>query len=404
MKILHLIPTVDPKYGGPIEGILSSAPLLAALGHQRSVACLDHPTDPWIASFPLDVFPLGTRPTARRKLLRRWLPWVRYDFSNELIPWLKEHAREFDIIVVNGLWNYIDLAARSALSRSDVPYFVFTHGMLDPWFKKTYPIKHFFKQMVWWFSEGPLLARAENVIFTCDEERLLARNAFWPYRVREAVIRYGTIYTEGNVAQQTAAFYEKVPSVKDRKFLLFLSRIHPKKGCDLLIKAFAKTAHKDPNLDLLMAGPDDVNWTPELIALSESLGIRTRIHWPGMLRGDEKWGAFHASEMFILPSHQENFGIAVAEALACAKPVLISDKINIWREIDAQGAGLVAEDNLVGTISLIDRFLEMTPDAKSKMTKAARATFLMHFDMTTNIHQFIEILEGSKRNASECQQ
>src|SRR6185369_13539161 len=131
-----------------------------------------------------------------------------------------------------------------------------------------------------------------------------------------------------------AAFFAAFPALKGRQFLLFLGRVHPKKGCDLLIRAFAKSLDKiAPDMDLVMAGPDQVNWVPELKALTKRLGVDNRVHWPGMLTGALKWGAFHSADALVLPSHQENFGIAVAEAMACCTPALISDKVNIWREV-----------------------------------------------------------------------
>jgi glycosyltransferase involved in cell wall biosynthesis len=157
--------------------------------------------------------------------------------------------------------------------------------------------------------------------------------------------------------------------------LLFLSRIHEKKGCDLLIEAFARTADLDPNVQLVMAGPDQTGWATALKAQAERLGIADRITWTGMLQGDLKWGAFYASELFVLPSHQENFGIAVAEALGCGLPVLISNKVNIWREIEADGAGLVGNDDVRDTEHNLRRWLGMDAAARSHMSALARQTF-----------------------------
>jgi glycosyltransferase involved in cell wall biosynthesis len=116
-----------------------------------------------------------------------------------------------------------------------------------------------------------------------------------------------------------------------------------------------------------MAGPDDVGWRSELEANSERLGINSRVHWTGMLRGPEKWGALYGAEAFILPSHQENFGIAVAEALFCGVIPLMSDKINIARDIAAEGAGIMEPDTLDGTRRLIQRFCDLSEAEKCLM-------------------------------------
>jgi len=115
------------------------------------------------------------------------------------------------------------------------------------------------------------------------------------------------------------------PEARSKRYLLHLGRIHHKQGCDLLINAFVKYAAQDPDLYLVMAGPDQQNWRGELEEPVISAGLTDRILWPGLVRGDQKWGAFAACEVFILPSHQENLGLAVAEALACGKPALLSN-------------------------------------------------------------------------------
>lgn len=396
LRILHIIPTADPRYGGPVEGIIKSSAALARLGHFRELVTLDHPSDVWLKEFPIPVFPLGVLPSDARKRWR-WLPWVHYGYTPKLIPWLRANTSQYDIVIVNGLWNYSTFAASRSLIQGSSPYYVFTHGMLDPWFRKTYPVKSLLKQAFWWFCEGPLLARSQGVLFTCEEEKLLARNAFWPYRAKEFVVGYGTSDVEGDRSTQIEKFRNRVPSLQGRQYLLFLSRIHPKKGCDLLIQAFAKIASSNPELDLVIAGPDQTGWTSQLRNQAARAGIGERIHWPGMLEGDEKWGAFHGCDAFVLPSHQENFGIVVAEALACGKPVLITDKVNIWREIQKEGGGIVAVDTIDGISDLLKKFQGLTTEERSRMGSAARGTFLKNFDINKNVVSLLEVFRLGSR-------
>jgi glycosyltransferase involved in cell wall biosynthesis len=166
-----------------------------------------------------------------------------------------------------------------------------------------------------------------------------------------------------------------------RAYLLFLSRIHRKKGCDLLIEAFAKVAGRRSDLDLVIAGPDQEGLMDALQARAQALEIGERIHWPGMLRGDAKWGAFRGAEVFVLPSHQENFGIVVAESLACGTPVLITDKVNIWREVDAGQVGFVETDDMTGVEKLLSRWIETPTADKQAMSARARSVFAKHFDV-----------------------
>jgi glycosyltransferase involved in cell wall biosynthesis len=311
------------------------------------------------------------------------LPWQRYGYTPRLVPWLRAHVNDYDIVVVNGLWNYTALASRRVLPTSTVPYVVFPHGMLDPWFRLNNPAKHLAKQMLWLISEGQLLASANAVLFTAQDEMERAQNAFWPYRARGCVVGYGTADIAGNPEIQKLTFRRAVPSLADKPFLLFLGRIHPKKGCDILVEAFARVALDQPDVHLVMAGPDPdglrATIEASVRAASELAG---RIHWAGMLSGDAKWGALRDCKALVLPSHQENFGIVVAEALAAGRPVLISDKVNIWREIKADNAGLVGSDDVDGTSRVLAEFLSLPPDATSRMGRAARDCFLTRFEVT----------------------
>ncbi len=208
------------------------------------------------------------------------------------------------------------------------------------------------------------------------------------------MVPYGIIDVAGDAEAQTRAFRAAFPALAGRKYLLYLSRIHPKKGCDLLVEAFAAAAAKQPELDLVMAGPDSVGWARKLQAAAAERGVADRIHWPGMLKGELKWGAFRAAEAFVLPSHQENFGIVVAEALACGKPVLTTDKVATWREVDAYNAGFVDSDDLAGVTRLIERYAALAPREKSEMGARAREAYVERFDIGAMAPQLIEILRS----------
>ena len=363
MRLLRLIPALDPKEGGPIEGARRIDDELARLGHQVEVACLDDPGQPWLSVYPATVHALGP---AR----------MGYRYSPALLPWLRANRQRFDAVIVDGLWQYHGFAAWRALAGTDTPYFVFTHGMLSPWFKQTYPLKHIKKWLYWPWADYRLLRDARVALFTCAEEQRLARQSFWLYKANEVVASLGTEQppqdSNGHLA---SAFRLHHSELAGKRILLFLGRMHPVKGCDLLIHAFAQVAACSPSLHLVMAGPDQTGLVATLKKQAQSLGIADRITWPGMLQGDAKWGAFHAAEAFCLPSHQENFGIVVAEALGCGKPVLISDKVNIWREIEADGAGIVRPDTVEGTADALRTWLALPPEAQERMREAGRQCF-----------------------------
>lgn len=386
MKILHLLSTVDPRAGGPIECVRQSGADMNALGHEVEVLTLDDPAAPYLAAFPLTVHALGPS--------RGF-----YGMTPRLVPWLQEHASRFDAIVINGLWQYHSFGAWKALRTLDVPYYVFPHGMLDPWFKRTYPLKHLKKSLYWPWAEYRVLRDATRVLFTAEEERVLARQSFRLYKAKEEVVAFGTQSPPAFSSDVRDAFLAAHPGLDNKRLILFLGRIHEKKGCDLLIKAFAQVKDIDSSAHLLMAGPDSENWTPTLQELASELGIADRITWTGMLLDDMKWGAFQASDAFVLPSHQENFGIAVAEALGCGLPALISDKVNIWREVEGDGAGIVATDTVEGTVETLTRWLEMAPTLAAEMRLQALQTFDRRFTVEAMSKDLLRVLQAGSRES-----
>ncbi len=352
---------------------------LAAQGHTGDLVSLDDPNAPCVAAHPGPV--VATGPSSGG-----------YMYNERLLPWLKAHAGEYDAVIVNGLWQYTGFAAWRALHGTKTPYFVYSHGMLDPWFKRQYPLKHLKKWAYWPWGEYRVLRDAAAVVFTCEEERLLARQSFWLYKAREVVGSYGTSTPPDDAQRQADAYFAAFPALRGKRLLLFLGRIHEKKGCDLLIEAFARVAAQSPDVHLVMAGPGDESLTRQLQARAQTLGLADRISWPGMLSGDLKWGAFRACEVFCLPSHQENFGIAVVEAMACSRPVLISDKVNIWREIAEDQAGFVESDTLEGTVALLQRWLAATPAQLTTMREAALHSFEQRFRMEQVAEKLVEII------------
>jgi glycosyltransferase involved in cell wall biosynthesis len=215
------------------------------------------------------------------------------------------------------------------------------------------------KLLYWPWAEYRVLRDAAGVLFTSEEERRLARESFLPYKTKEIVVNYGTAAPDVDLATARENFFNHFPSLRGKRFLLYLGRLHEKKGCDLLIESFVQTRPAGGTAGhLVIAGPaghqDYLQRLKHLAADAE-----TSITFCGMLSGNLKWGAFSAADAFVLPSHQENFGIAVVEALACATPVLISNKVNTWREIVNDGAGFADEDDLASVTRLLRRWINL---------------------------------------------
>lgn len=388
MKILRSIHSVNPARGGPIESVKQSTAVLTRRGHDVEIISLDAPEDPWVRDCPVPVHALGPGRGS-------------YGFAPRFSRWIRERHAHYDAVIVQGLWQFNSFGVWRALRGTPTPYFVFPHGMLDPWFKRTYPLKHLKKLLYWPWAEYRVLRDAAAVLFTSEEERRLARESFSPYRCNEVVVNYGTAAPEIDLAGAREDFFYAFPQLRGRRFLLFLGRLHEKKGCELLIEAFAALRNSAPanqSLGLVIAGPcADEGYEDQLKRLAANA---SGITFTGMLYGNLKWGAISAADAFVLPSHQENFGIAVAEALACGTPVLISNKVNIWREIAVAEAGYVENDDLAGTARLLKRWVDTTPDVRATMKTRASKSFTQYFEINRATDSLLKVLED-RRGAAE---
>lgn len=370
LRILHVINSTRPEGGGPIEAIRQATAAMAARGHLTEIACLDVHGDRWLAEVPAKVHPLGPTRTGFR-------------YSPRLVPWLRANRHKYDCAIVHGIWLFPTYGTWRALRGTSLPYFVYTHGSLDPAHRDVMPGKHAKKMLVWMSHERRVLRDARAVFFTCEIERDLARNSFWPAlgEVDNVIVPYCVASPPADVARQTAAFRQRFAELFGKRLVLFLSRLDPKKGADLLIRAFADVKNGDPDAHLVMAGSGEPQYEAELKVMASGSGLDGRITWTGMLTGDLKWGAFREADAFALISHQENYGIAVVEALGCGVPVLTSDKVNIWPAIEKSHSGLVGRDNFDSARDMLSCWLTMSAADRDACRRNARACFKADFSV-----------------------
>lgn len=397
MRNLHVISSMDPTLGGVCQAVRTMIQGMGETGTcHNEVVTLDAAKASFLAADPFPVHALGPAKTT----------WA---YSAQLLPWLIDNLPRFDSIIIHGLWQYpasavrkaLDILRDSQLPASRLPRcYVMPHGMLDPYFQQdsSRRLKSIRNTIYWKLIERKVVNQADGLLFTCEEEKLLARKPFRPYRPkREWVVGLGVEESPDYTVEMKTDFATACPDLGAQPYLLFLSRIHPKKGVDSLIRAYAAlpvshTLPGSPIPHLVIAGPLDSSYAHEMQQLAakllpplsetEDFNPNTlRIHFPGMLSGAAKWGAFHGCEAFVLPSHQENFGIAVVEALACGKPVLISKQVNIWREIVAVGGGIVADDNDAGTLALLQTWIALSSEERQAGRLMATNAFRKHFSI-----------------------
>jgi glycosyltransferase involved in cell wall biosynthesis len=370
-SLLHLIRTLDPERGGPVTFLKQLSAVHAAMGIRVAILTLDRNESAWMANLPVSAFECSPSPGG-------------YGYNPSLENKLTELAGTFDTMVVHGLWQFHGFCAMRASARIGVPYFVFPHGMLDPWFRRSYPIKHLKKQLYWVLAERRVLQGAKAVLFTSENESRLAKDTFLPEaRYRGRILPLGVERNPAVPDRLRELFFKEFPHLRDRRFLLFLGRLHPKKGCDLLIKAMARIR---PPIDLVFAGPiSNKEYVCKLKRSAEELPIV----FAGMLHGDIKSGALAAAEALILPSHQENFGLVVAEALSFGTPALLSDRVAVAEDVVSSGAGFMEPDTLIGTERLIERWLQ---EGTLAMRTSALNCFQKRFDIKHSARELMRIL------------
>ncbi|MBC8724701.1 glycosyltransferase [Paraburkholderia sp. 31.1] len=378
MRTLHIISSIERRYGGPAEALKRLATELRLSGHTTDIVCLD-------SSIDAD----KSDDNAFDLVVRLGHHAGKYALNFRLVGWLTQHANKYDAIIVDGIWQFHSAAAVLSLLPKKIPYFVMPHGMLDPWFNIGRPLKHAKKLVYWIFVERHVISNAKGVLFTTDSERELARLAFPLYRAKELMMMIGTApppSTENlDVAQRHSL-------ATPGKIILFLGRIHEKKGCDLLIQSFRDLQNLSTDYRLVVAGPDDHGLGARLRREAVRLGIADRVSWPGMVTGAHKWSLLRAADVMVLPSHQENFGVVVAEALACGVPVLLTDKVGIWQEVIADGAGFVDDDTREGITRLLTQWAMLPDDEKVAMQCSAKRCFNNRFHISRVAQNYIALM------------
>ncbi len=253
---------------------------------------------------------------------------------------VRDLVQEADLVHLHTMWSPLNALVARICRGMRKPYVISPHGMLDPYSLGIKPLR---KRAYFRAIDGHIVRGAAGVLFTAGEERDLA------------IAQIGSVPNPGVVGlgadapstprdELAARFRSSHPELEGCKLVAYLGRLHPKKRPDAVITAMAALREKAPDAAILMIGDGKADYVDKLKQLAGDLGLISRVHFLGHLKGDEKWGALAASSVFALPSQQENFAIAVAEALQSGVPVLITDRINIWREIVDSGAGLLLDE------------------------------------------------------------
>ncbi len=331
LKIAHVIASLDPAAGGPPMVVLRLAGAQAALGHDVSVVSFDVPdardrTDEAMRGLPY-IDKITVHRIAQGGILERTLG---VGLGPKLGPWLADRQ----IVQLHGVWEPMLRISASIACKRAVPYVIMPHGMLDRWSmaqkrtKKRIALSLAYRRML----DGAAYLHALN-----DDEVGPIRELGIVAPIH--VIPNGVFLEEIEPLPRAGAFRDAHPELGDDPFILFLSRLHYKKGLDYLADAFVEVAAGHPRARLVVAGPDGgVRQTFEQSV--RDAGVGDRVHVVGPIYGSAKYEAIVDAACFCLPSRQEGFSIAITESLACGTPVVISDACH-FPEVAQARAGFV---------------------------------------------------------------
>ena len=381
MKILRIIPSINPKDGGVAEAVRLSTSIFKDTEIDIEVLCFDNPNSTWLKDFPSKVYALGSGVSS-------------YHLSFKYIQWLIKNVQNYDLVIIDGIWQF-HVFGGYICKLKNIPYCVYIHGMLDPYFTK-FKLKHIKKLPFWFLIERNVIHIAQYTIFTCEDEQLICKT--FPFmKFNPIIITLGIEEINKDKHILKNAFLEKFDISTDKKLALYLSRIHVKKGIDILIDAVYENKDILKKFIFLIAGTGDKKLEVELKDKIKALNIDKNFLWLGHISGDVKWGAFNIADFFILPSHSENFGIVVAESLSQSTPVLTTNKVNIWREIDKYNAGFVSDDTQEGISNSLKSYISLTQEEKKVMEQNALSCFNNAFSIDAFKNDFYNLIKKCEK-------
>jgi glycosyltransferase involved in cell wall biosynthesis len=321
MRVLHVIPSLAERSGGPAAAIV---PMCRAL-QQQGIEVEIVTTNEGRSEIKADCLLAGAGVPVRFFPVQLG---ASYKYSRPLATWLGQHVKEFALVHVHAVFNHASVAAARACRRADVPYVVRPLGTLDPWSMKQKPVR---KHLFWYLFAKRLLAASAAVHYTAAAEKTAAEAYFG--------MNHGRVVPLGvnvNGLQNPEGVANYFPMLSGKPYVLVVSRLHPKKCLAELIEAFKSVPVQRWRLVIAGDGPR------EYVEFLKGKADRSeRIVFNGWVEGKQKEALMRGASLFALPSRQENFGLSVMEAMACGVPVLVTPQVNLAREIDDAGAGWI---------------------------------------------------------------
>jgi glycosyltransferase involved in cell wall biosynthesis len=380
MKILQIVPSISLIYGGPSQMVLGLAPALVKAGVEVTILTTDSNGDS--GQKPLDVtLNQPIKKDGYEIIYFRCSPFRRYKFSVDLLNWLKNHAHEFDIAHIHALFSPVSSAAAIVCHQQKLPYILRPLGTLDPAdLQKKKQLKQLYVNLI----ERRNIANAAAIHFTSAQEAKIS--ARFGVETKDLVIPLGVIppLENGSVVNQWHFS-------RDKPLILFMSRIDPKKGLELLISALEKLLIAGFDFHFVLAGtnPQDPSYEDKIKSQIANSPLKSQTTITGFVKGEAKKSLLKAADLFVLPSYYENFGIAVAEAMVAEIPVVISDQVHIYQQILDSESGWVGTTDVESIVNLL-KFALSNPEEIKRRGLNARKYALQYFSWDAIALQMIQ--------------
>jgi glycosyltransferase involved in cell wall biosynthesis len=365
MKILIVIPALGPVYGGTTKSVIELAQALGHRGIKVDIAAttangsdsLDVPTQIWIEkdSYRIQYFP--------------YLSFLDYKITFSLTNWLFEHVTNYDLVHTNAIFSYPVLAAYWACQLHQVPYIMTPHGMLEPW---ALAYKSWKKGFYFNLLEKPAFQRASAIQMLASTEAQRVE----PLKLKApvVVVPNGIHEQDFKTLPNPEVFYQRFPHTRNKTLIIFLGRIDPKKGLDLLASAFAKVHTHYQNTHLIIAGPDNIGFSKTAQNFFAEAKCLDAVTFTGMLTGSLKYAALAAASLYVAPSYSEGFSVSVLEAMAAKLPCVITTGCN-FPEAAAAQAALVVDIDADKIANALFHCLENPQQAKAMGEHARQLIF-----------------------------
>tara|TARA_Y100000590_G_scaffold453729_2_gene599306 strand:+ start:1420 stop:2589 length:1170 start_codon:yes stop_codon:yes gene_type:complete len=365
-KILRIIHSLDPAGGGPQNAIIDNSKALTNEDIDVHILTSDTCNKVNTKSKKIKIFNMGPS-------------FGNYGLNFRIFFWLLRNKKKYDAVIIHELWRFYNLLARIFIKK----YFVFAHGQLDPFFKLNY-FKALKKKIYWFLIEKKNLLHSKSLLLTSDlEKKQINKTYVNTHGIKKTIVTYGILKPKINKKKTIKLFYKKFPKLYHKPFLLFMSRFHEKKGCEILIKSVKKILNKDLQINILLAGPGSA-YKNKIKNLSQKLNLEQNLFWSDTLTGNLKWGAILSSQAMVLPSHGENFGVALVESLSCQRPVLTTNKVCIYKIIKNYKAGFISENSENSFTNILIKYLNLNKNQIRKIRKNSEKCFDENFNLKKN--------------------